>query len=287
MESEIEKRRGKPFSKIFCNREINNGRLFIMKVLMKQFLITWLFIAFSVLPHAHIVRAQDCGELLARLKNLEAKVRKLEADLHQQNQNQKTLPSEEDEHQASSSLSSDNTSFNPWSTQTPTTPTTSEYSSNPSPETYQPTASSPEPIPEPIEEYTTTSSSVTYSPSSSSSITDLSKIIRARVFNKKIQNTVSGKRISVLIAFTNTTAKDITAVKGKIVLKDYIGNILTIFFLELNKYITSYDSKSWFGEIPYDPDNEGYKKLEYIQAEEIVVVLEPTEIVFSDGTIKR
>lgn len=120
-----------------------------------------------------------------------------------------------------------------------------------------------------------------------SSKESISKIIRARVFKKKLQSTEIGKRgVSLLIALTNTTHKDIISFKGTVFCKDYSGIVLTSFPIEFNKLILSYNSESWFGEVPYDPLSEGYKVLLSTAAEDIKTSLELTEVVFSDGTVE-
>ena len=156
-------------------------------------------------------------------------------------------------------------------TQTPTT------ASRPSPQTqssYTPT--------------TQTSSAVSSSSSKSSADREyMSKVIRARLFKKNLQNTSEGRSLTLLIAFTNTSRLDINAFKGTIVLSDNIGNDLVSFSIDLTKPITSLESESWFGEIPYKAHDQGYVQLLSLDDQIIKTRLECEEIFFSDGTVKR
>ena len=106
-------------------------------------------------------------------------------------------------------------------------------------------------------------------------------LIKARVFHKKWEQTNTGNRLSVLIAFTNTTGKDIESFKGTIVLKDYKQNEITRFFIEIKKHIPSYDSKSWYGVVPFK-SVETSRKLRNIDTDELVTILEPIEVLFTD-----
>jgi len=115
----------------------------------------------------------------------------------------------------------------------------------------------------------------------------MSKVIRARLFKKNLQTTGSGRSLTLLIAFTNTSRQDINAFKGTIVLSDNIGNDLVSFSIDLTKPITSLESESWFGEIPYKASNRGYVQLLSLDDEVIKTRLDCEEIVFSDGTVKR
>lgn len=111
-------------------------------------------------------------------------------------------------------------------------------------------------------------------------------LIKARVFKKEWESSKSGSKMSILIAFTNTTPQDITSFKGDVILKDYIGNDLTRFFIEFDKHISSYGSKSWYGEVPYNYQKikNDFTELRTIRVDELMTILEPKEILFADGT---
>jgi hypothetical protein len=119
-------------------------------------------------------------------------------------------------------------------------------------------------------------------------LASMKNLIKARVFKKTWESSESGGKMSILIAFTNTTPQDIVSFKGDIILKDYIGNDLTRFFIEINKLIPSYSSKSWFGEVPYKYQNvkNDFTQLRTIRVEELMAIMAPSEILFSDGTRK-
>ena len=119
-------------------------------------------------------------------------------------------------------------------------------------------------------------------------IASMRNLIKARVFKKTWDSSESGGKMSILIAFTNATHQDIVAFKGDIILKDYFGNDITRFFIEIKKHIPSYSSKSWFGEVPYEYQNvkNDFSQLRTIKVEELMTILEPREILFSDGTRK-
>ncbi len=156
--------------------------------------------------------------------------------------------------------------------------------------TQTPTTAS-RPSPQTQSSYTpATQTSSTASSSSKKSSADreyMSKVIRARLFKKNLQTTGSGRSLTLLIAFTNTSRQDINAFKGTIVLSDNIGNDLVSFSIDLTKPITSLESESWFGEIPYKASNRGYVQLLSLNDEVIKTRLDCEEIVFSDGTVKR
>ncbi len=116
---------------------------------------------------------------------------------------------------------------------------------------------------------------------------EMAKIIRARLFKKNMVSGADGKKITMLIALTNTSRININAFKGTVVLSDYTGEDLVSFSLDLAKPITSYDSESWFGEIPHRPADPGYVKFLSLKAEDIRTRLECEEIVFADGTVKK
>lgn len=153
------------------------------------------------------------------------------------------------------------------------------------------TTSSSKPVQQTQSSYTpSTQTSSAVSSSSKKSSADrefMSKIIRARLFKKNLQTTGSGRSLTLLIAFTNTSRQDINAFKGTIVLSDNIGNDLVNFSIDLTKPITSLESESWFGEIPYKANNQGYAQLLSLDDQIIKTRLECEEIVFSDGSVKR
>lgn len=137
----------------------------------------------------------------------------------------------------------------------------------------------------PSTSYTSTQQSETQTvpTKTASSEIPLTNIIRARLFKKKVERNA----MQLLIAFTNATRQNITAFKGTVLLKDYMGVELMSFLIEFTKPISSLESESWFGEIPYDPYNESHKNVISIRDEEIKIDLELTEVVYSDGTVKR
>lgn len=115
---------------------------------------------------------------------------------------------------------------------------------------------------------------------------DLTKLIRARLFKKNLESSSEGKAISLLIAFTNTGRDNIEQFKGTIQLTDMLGSNLFSFTISLDKPIASYDSESWFGEVPFDPANPGYTRAISLNAEEIRTSIIIDEVVFSDGTVQ-
>ncbi len=111
----------------------------------------------------------------------------------------------------------------------------------------------------------------------------LTNVIKARLFKKKIERNA----MQLLIAFTNATRQNISSFKGTVVLKDYMGTDLMSFLIEFSKPITSLESESWFGEVPYNHLNENHKRVIGIVDEDVKIHMALTEVVYSDGTVKR
>ena len=110
----------------------------------------------------------------------------------------------------------------------------------------------------------------------------LSNFIKSRVLEKNIESTGKGKKVSLLIAYTNISRKDIVSFKGNLSLEDQSGDLLANYFIDIFLEIPSLESKSSFSEVPY---GSGYKRLYSMKVEDIKTSLNLTEIVFSDGTV--
>ena len=114
----------------------------------------------------------------------------------------------------------------------------------------------------------------------------LSNFIKSRVLEKSIESTGKGKRVSLLIAYTNISRKDIVSFKGNLSLEDQSGDLLANYFIDIVLEIPSLESKSSFSEVPYTSFySSGYKRLYSMKVEDIKTSLNLTEIVFSDGTV--
>lgn len=110
----------------------------------------------------------------------------------------------------------------------------------------------------------------------------LSNFIKSRVLERNIESTGKGKRVSLLIAYTNISRKDIVSFKGNLSIEDQSGDLLATYFIDIFLEIPSLESKSSFSEVPY---SSGYKRLYSMKVDDIKTSLNLTEIVFSDGTI--
>lgn len=109
-------------------------------------------------------------------------------------------------------------------------------------------------------------------------------LVRARLFTKKQNAAESAANVAVLIAMTNSGYKDIASFKGTVVFFDSDNSKLLDFLIEFTRPIRSLSSESWYGEVPADPSNEGYKKFLSMKAEDIKTSITLSEVVFSDGT---
>jgi len=115
----------------------------------------------------------------------------------------------------------------------------------------------------------------------------LSGILKVRVLEKKMYSSETGRGVSLLIAYTNISRKNISAFKGTITVSDVYGNVLANYPLTVNNELPFLESKSWFSDVPnYGADSETYKKLLNTSVEDMKTTLDLKEVVFSDGTVK-
>jgi len=115
----------------------------------------------------------------------------------------------------------------------------------------------------------------------------LSGILKVRVLEKKMYSSETGKGVSLLIAYTNISRKNVTAFKGIISVSDIYGNLLVTYPITVNNELPFLESKSWFSDVPnYGADAETYKRLLNTSVEDMKTTLEVKEVVFSDGTVK-
>ncbi len=127
------------------------------------------------------------------------------------------------------------------------------------------------------------------------------KIITYKVLSKKF-NPMKLKeslwqrsdQIILKMVFKNNTNKEISNIKGKVVIYDKNGNKLMEKTVNINKALNFFkgmeikpdEEIKMNVEFDYDNKNEKHKKVKELSINQLVVKFYPTKIEFSDGTTK-
>lgn len=240
----------------------------------KHILIKLFFVATFILLSCPF--GQSCDYLKYRVKLLEERVKELEAKI--------ATPKHEESPWDNSNSSNNNSNYK--KTDTYSKPpvnsykSPSRYSSNTSSSSYSSSTGAGYSTPKTSYSNSTNSSNTNTSPNET-----ISKLIRSRLFKKQI-GSKGQNSVSLLIAFTNANHKDLKSFRGVIILKDFTNKELTRFPINVFKHIPSYESESWFGEVPYSP-SQGYRQLLSLNTDNIDMTVELKEIIYSDGSIKK
>jgi hypothetical protein len=94
------------------------------------------------------------------------------------------------------------------------------------------------------------------------------------------------ENINVTFGYKNNTEKEITGIKGRIVIKDLFGDDLSTFNISNDTTIKAGQSVTWTGSrsVKYSFGNNKDRKLAELSDDKFKVIWEPMMIVFKDGT---
>ena len=111
--------------------------------------------------------------------------------------------------------------------------------------------------------------------------------VAGRLFNKKLHRPESAgqqDQFGFLIEFKNLSSKDINTFNGDIAITNERGEELVVFSAQISKYISARDSVTWYGGIPFDPNDPKHQVLLKSNAQSLGILLKPEVINFTDGS---
>lgn len=119
----------------------------------------------------------------------------------------------------------------------------------------------------------------------SAAMESMTNAVTVTLVSKKIVERGYDEKIAVVFGYKNNTSKDISGVKGTIVVKDLFGDDISSFQVSNDDAIKANESSTWNGErsITFSFSNRDRKLVE-LSDDKYTVTWEPHIIVFADGT---
>lgn len=116
--------------------------------------------------------------------------------------------------------------------------------------------------------------------------------VTVTLVNKKLEvergfsGIVTDENLVVLFGYKNNSDKDISGVKGRIIVQDVFGDELSAFQISNDDGIKAGGVKTWRGSrsVRYSLGNNKDRKLAELENNKYKVVWEPQAIIFADGT---